>query len=163
MGRPGSVSRLVWHVKRDRKLEKSVNELEDLSQCADPTDLRLFLDCAGHVGAVHPNDRFHLLETPVPNLVAGMKWVLGGEGVPVVLVRPGRESRCGLFGSAGEEARAQMKAMMEKFRATETAMLLSELKVNVCYLGLLPETRSRPAIFHEVLRRAENDRIQLFP
>jgi hypothetical protein len=78
MGHPGSVSRLVWHVKRDRKLEKSVNELEDLSQRADPTDLRLFLDCAGHVGAVHPNDPFHLLETPEPNLVAGMKWVLGG-------------------------------------------------------------------------------------
>jgi hypothetical protein len=26
-----------------------------------------------------PNDHFHLLlETPEPNLVAGMKWVLGG-------------------------------------------------------------------------------------
>ena len=44
-----------------------------------------------------------------------------------------------IFGSAGEEARAQMKAMMEQFRATETAMRLSELKVNVCYLGLTPK------------------------
>ena len=32
-----------------------------------------------------------------------------------------------------------MKAMMEQFRATETAMRLSELKVNVCYLGLTPK------------------------
>ena len=31
-----------------------------------------------------------------------------------------------------------MKAMMEPFRATETAMRLLELKVNVCYLGLVP-------------------------
>jgi hypothetical protein len=35
MGHPDSVIRLVCHVKRDRKLEKSVNELENLSQCAD--------------------------------------------------------------------------------------------------------------------------------
>ena len=86
MGHPGSVSRLVCHVKRDRKLEKSVNELENLSQYADPRDLRLFLDCAGHVPTFpladmseqsSPNDHFHLLlETPEPNLVAGMKRVL---------------------------------------------------------------------------------------
>jgi len=31
MGHPGSVSRLVCNVKRDRKLEKRVNELENLS------------------------------------------------------------------------------------------------------------------------------------
>ena len=63
----------------------------------------------------------------------------GGEGIPVVRGRPGQESRCGLSESAGEEARAQMKAMMEQFRATETAMRLLELKVNVCYLGLTPK------------------------
>ena len=40
---------------------------------------------------------------------------------------------------ANEEARAQMKAMIEQFRATETAMRLSELKANVCYLGLTPK------------------------
>jgi hypothetical protein len=60
----------------------------------------------------------------------------GIEG-PLVIARgrPGRESRCGLSGRAGEEARAQMKAMMEQFRATEAAMLVLELKVNICYLG----------------------------
>ena len=31
------------------------------------------------------------------------------------------------------------RSMMEQFRATETAMLLSDLKVNVCYLGLTPK------------------------
>ena len=45
------------------------------------------------------------------------------------------ESQCWLSESAGEEARAQMKAMMEQFLATETAMRLLEPKVNVCYLG----------------------------
>jgi hypothetical protein len=35
MGHPGSVSRLVCGVKRDRKLEIRVNELVELLQCAD--------------------------------------------------------------------------------------------------------------------------------
>jgi len=35
MGHPGSVSRLVCGVKRDRKLEKRVNELGKLLQRAD--------------------------------------------------------------------------------------------------------------------------------
>jgi hypothetical protein len=32
MGHPGSVSRLVCGVKRDRKLEKRINELEKMLQ-----------------------------------------------------------------------------------------------------------------------------------
>jgi hypothetical protein len=38
MGHPGSVSRLVCGVKRDRKLEIRVNELVELLQCADPRE-----------------------------------------------------------------------------------------------------------------------------
>jgi hypothetical protein len=36
MGHPGSVSRLVCGVKRDRKLAIRVNGLVELLQCADP-------------------------------------------------------------------------------------------------------------------------------
>jgi hypothetical protein len=121
--------------------------------------MRLFLDCAGHVPAFPladmsasgkaptcrsspPQRPFSL---PAGNTVAETRhWneMDSGavEGVPVVPGRPGRESRCWLSGSAGEEARAEMKAMMEQFRATETAMRLSELKANVCYLGPRSDT-----------------------
>ena len=64
-----------------------------------------------------------------------------------------------------------MKAMMEQFRATETAMRLSELKVNVCYLGLVPlrdpfdfrifagNPTVRTAGFIRPARRVEDERI----
>jgi hypothetical protein len=35
MGHPGSVSRQVGIVKRDRKIQKQVNELEKMCQCGD--------------------------------------------------------------------------------------------------------------------------------
>jgi hypothetical protein len=35
MRHPASVSRQVGHVKRDRKLQKQVNELENMCQCGD--------------------------------------------------------------------------------------------------------------------------------